>query len=185
MVDISIKFKLLSYIVNKLRKQIFTYKRKHWNTDIIFFYLKSNLENHTFSFFVYTDLTTFYGYRGSLNFPLRPPSPFADSHAGNGILSQHNEDTDTHGTVIWSSPVKPQSLSFKINNTDNPVLSSSSQPASVTRANSIWRRTFRKLLKRTKSVERKKCSLDFFSYYLYLKFNFSCSFNSVWVYTSI
>jgi len=156
--------------MNKLSKQIYTYRRnpiqrKHWNTEI-FFYLKSNLVNHTFSFFIYTDLTTFYGYRGSLNFPLRPPSPFADSHAGNGILSQHNEDPDTHGTVIWSSPVKPQSLSFKINNTDNPVLSSSSQP-SVTRANNIWRRTFRKLLKRTKSVERKKCSLDFFSYYLY------------------
>ncbi len=127
--------------------------------------MKNNLVNHTVSFFVYTDLTTFYGYRGSLDFPLRPPSPFADTHAENRILSQHNEDTDTHGTVIWSSPVKPQSLSFKINNTENPVLSSSSQPsssASVTRANSIWRRTFRKLLKRTKSVERKKCSLDFF-----------------------
>jgi hypothetical protein len=52
--------------------------------------------------------------------------------------------------VTWSLPAKQESFQCK---TDTPVLHS---PKSSSRSNSTWRRTLNKLLKRTKSIERKK-----------------------------
>ncbi|CAF0836592.1 unnamed protein product [Adineta steineri] len=98
------------------------------------------------------DLTAFYGYYGSFNYPLRPPSPFADDP-----LRPHMsvKDNETDAVMTWSIPARQQSLTYKINNTEKPVLSSSSDSQS-SHIDSKWRLSLNKLLKRTKSIDRKK-----------------------------
>ncbi len=104
-------------------------------------------------------MTTSYGYYGSFNYPIRPPSPFADSPIRSQILSQHNEDNESNGVVIWSVPTKQLKLNCKMNNNENTALSSShssSLSSSSSHGNSTWRRRLNKLLKRTKLNKHKK-----------------------------
>lgn len=110
----------------------------------------NNLLNHNvffFSLFIYTDLTTSYGYYGSFYFPIRPPSPFADDSIPYPTLSLYNEDNNSHGMITWSSPTKPKTINSKSEKT--------SSSGSITKA---WRRALNKFLKRTKSNKHKKGS---------------------------
>jgi hypothetical protein len=83
-----------------------------------------------FFFFIYTDLTASYGYYGSLYFPIRPPSPFADRPTRSQTLSLRYED---------------------IHSMENTVRSST--PTNLT---NTLRRKLNKLLKHTKSNKHKK-----------------------------
>jgi len=92
------------------------------------------------------DLTTSYGYYGSVSFPIRPPSPFAD-----GLIWSH-ENEDMNGT--WPSSTKYSSNHYNTNNSNNNNIISQS-PVSSSTSNS-WKQTFDRILKRKPS--KKNCS---------------------------
>ncbi|CAF3561731.1 unnamed protein product [Rotaria sp. Silwood1] len=104
------------------------------------------------------DLTASPGYFGIFGFPIRPPTPFADSPIWPPTVSEYNEDDDTNGIITWSSPGKHSSLNYKTDNNENLTLSSHHTPSSSSsspRIYSTWRRKINKFLKRTKSHEHK------------------------------
>lgn len=86
------------------------------------------------------DLTTSYGYYGSISFPIRPPSPFAD-----GLIWSHmfNHD-DLNG--IYSSSIRQSSSQFNTNNNNNNNNLSS-------QSSSSWKQTIERILKRKKPKE--------------------------------
>ncbi|CAF2631468.1 unnamed protein product [Rotaria sp. Silwood2] len=100
------------------------------------------------------DLTTYPGYFGLFDFPIRPPTPFADSSIWPPKILQNNEDNRAYGVVTWSSPEKQSNLNYKMDNNENIALSSY-HASSSPRTNNTWRRRLNKFLKRTKSNEHK------------------------------
>jgi hypothetical protein len=98
-------------------------------------------------FSIILDLTTSYGYYGSVSFPIRPPSPFAD-----GLIWSQNEDTNG----IWPSSTKYLSNHYNTNNSNNNNMISHSPVSS--NASSSWKRTLERILKRKKS--KKNCSIQ-------------------------
>ncbi|CAF3349998.1 unnamed protein product [Rotaria socialis] len=97
------------------------------------------------------DLTVPNCYYGSLNFPIRPPTPFADNSLWPARVSEENH---TNGMITWSSPTLQTNLDDKTNHNHNTRLSRH-HSSSVSRSNSTWRRTITKFLKRTKSNEHR------------------------------
>ena len=88
------------------------------------------------------DLTTSYGYYGSISFPVRPPSPFADGLIWSQISHQHPENDDTHGVTSYSSSSANYfPLDYNTNNNNNNNLNSQSH---------TWKHTLEKILKRKK-----------------------------------
>jgi hypothetical protein len=93
-------------------------------------------------------LTTSYGYYGSLSFPIRPPSPFADGLIWPQMSNQQTEDEDTNGIVVWSPSTKQLTVHYNTNNSNNNNMTPPSPTSS--RTGSTWKRTLDRILKRTK-----------------------------------
>jgi len=93
-------------------------------------------------------LTTSYGYYGSLSFPIRPPSPFADGLIWSQMTNQRTEDEDTNGIVMWSPSTKQLTVHYNTNNSNNN--NSMSHSPSSSRTSGTWKRTLDRILKRTK-----------------------------------
>ena len=98
--------------------------------------------------FFILDLTTSYGYYGSLSFPIRPPSPFADGLIWSQMTNQRHEDEDTNGIVMWSPSTKQLTVHYNTNNNNNNNIISNSPTSS--RTSGTWKRTLDRILKRTK-----------------------------------
>ncbi|CAF1235328.1 unnamed protein product [Rotaria sp. Silwood1] len=97
------------------------------------------------------DLTTSYGYYGTVSFPIRPPSPFADGLIWSETSNQYNnEDENTDGIVIWSPSTKQLTVHYNKNNNNNNNNIISPSPIS-SRTDSTWKRTWNRILKRTKT----------------------------------
>ncbi|CAF0738334.1 unnamed protein product [Rotaria sordida] len=99
------------------------------------------------------DLTTSHGYYGTISFPIRPPSPFADGLIWSDMSNQcKNEDEDTDGVVIWSPSTKQLTVHYNRNNNNNNN-NNNIIPYSPTssRTDSTWKRTLDRILKRTKA----------------------------------
>ncbi|CAF0966762.1 unnamed protein product [Adineta steineri] len=97
------------------------------------------------------DLTTSYGYYGSLSFPIRPPSPFTDGLIWTEMANQCNKDEDPNGIVMWSPSTKQLTVHYNTNNNNNNNISHS-------RITGTWKRTLDRILKRTKS--KKDITID-------------------------
>jgi hypothetical protein len=100
--------------------------------------------------FVFIDLTTSYGYYGSVSFPIRPPSPFADGLIWSQMSNQRNENDDTSTKYL--------SNHYNTNNSNNNNIISQSPVASLRATSSTWKRTFDRILKRKKC--KKNCSIQ-------------------------
>ncbi|CAF0991746.1 unnamed protein product [Rotaria sordida] len=97
------------------------------------------------------DLTTSHGYYGTISFPIRPPSPFADGLIWSDMSNQcKNEDEDTDGVVIWSPSTKQLTVHYNRNNNNNNNNVIPYSPTS-SRTDSTWKRTLDRILKRTKA----------------------------------
>lgn len=111
-------------------------------------------KNVFYSLFIYLDLTSSRGYYGTVSFPLRPPSPFADGLIWSQMSNQYTNDyEDNDGIVIWSPSTKQLTVHYSSynnnsNNNNNYVISQS--PVS-SRADSTWRRTLDRIFKRNKT----------------------------------
>ncbi len=96
------------------------------------------------------DLTTSYGYYGSISFPIRPPSPFADGLIWSQISTQRHDSEDTDGVVVWSPSTKQLSVHYNTNNSNNNNNNISPSPVSSS-SSPTWKQTFDRILKRKKS----------------------------------
>ena len=111
------------------------------------------------SILVVLDLTTSYGYYGSVSFPIRPPSPFADGLIWSQLTTtmtthQRPDNEENDRTIFWSSSTKHMSENYNTNNSNNNNLMS--QSPSSSRTSRSWKQTFDRILKRHK---RKKGTL--------------------------
>ncbi|CAF1069476.1 unnamed protein product [Rotaria sordida] len=98
------------------------------------------------------DLTTSHGYYGTISFPIRPPSPFADGLIWSDMSNQcKNEDEDTDGVVIWSPSTKQLTVHYNRNNNNNNNNNVIPYSPTSSRTDSTWKRTLDRILKRTKA----------------------------------
>ncbi|CAM4806795.1 unnamed protein product [Rotaria magnacalcarata] len=103
------------------------------------------------------DLTTSRGYYGTVSFPIRPPSSFADGLMLSQMTNQYNNEyDDTDGIVIWSPSTKQLTVHYNSYNSNNSNNNNNNNnridPSPVlSHADSTWKRTLDRILKRTKS----------------------------------
>lgn len=103
---------------------------------------------HIDEMIIFLDLTTSYGYYGSVSFPIRPPSPFADGLIWSQLIQQRSDNEENDRAIFWSSSTKQLSDNYNTNNSNNNNLISQSPTAS--RTSSSWKQTFGRILKRNR-----------------------------------
>ncbi len=131
----------MEHLLKDYRNKYLNLIKIKYSVDFCNYLTKKSL----FIFFI-LDLTTSYGYYGSISFPIRPPSPFADGLIWSQISNQRNENEDING--IWPSSTKHLPIHYNTNNSNNNIIPQS--PVS-SRASSSWKQTFDRILKRKKS----------------------------------
>lgn len=115
-----------------------------------------------FCFISYVDLTNSYGYYGSLSFPLRPPSPFADGLRWSNPMSLANDQDNSNNEIyIWPAKTKHFSMHYNINtnnnNNNNYQYDNLDDPIGIHSSSTSPKRFWNRLLKRSSP---KKASSD-------------------------